>query len=63
MPRTSIQIGGMRCPLRAGRRLADGMAELFGETIRTHAKRVHDHPIPLRARLIEIGTEGDRGPP
>ena len=58
-----MQIGGMWFLLRAARHGADRVAERLEETIQAHAGWVHDHPVPIRARLIEFGTEGERGPP
>ncbi len=63
MPQTSIDIGGIRGLLRARRRQADRMVGLIGETIRAHADQAGTYSWPLRARLIEFGSEGERGPP
>ncbi len=60
MPRTSSDIGGMRGLLRAQRRQTD---EILGETIKAHAEEAGTYAWPLRTRLIEFSSEGERGPP
>ncbi len=63
MPRTSSEIGGMCGRLRALRRESDWMVGLLGETIRAHADQADIYEWPLRTRLIEFDSEGERGPP
>ena len=63
MPQTSIRIDGNGSPLRAGRRNAGLMVGLLGEMIGVHARHAGLFPGLLRTRLIECGSEGERGPP
>jgi hypothetical protein len=63
MPRTSILIGGIRGSLRTGRCHANHQVHLFGEAISAHAMEAALYGRPLRRRLIDFGSEGERGPP
>lgn len=63
MPRTSIQIGGIRGLLRARRREAGQRIGLLGEAIRAQAVGAGIYWRPPRRRLLEFGSEGERGPP
>lgn len=63
MPRTLTRIGGTGNLLRAARRGADLMMEKVRETIKIQAARARSGPWVPRARLMEFGSEGERGPP
>jgi hypothetical protein len=63
MPRTLIRIGGTGSLLRAARCGADLRVELVREMIEIEAARARSGPWVPRARLVEFGAEGERGPP
>jgi len=63
MPRTSMNVGGIGVLLRALRRQSDRMVELLGESIGAHAEEAASVGWSPRKRLIEFGSEGERGPP
>ncbi|GMV96417.1 MAG: hypothetical protein AMXMBFR83_07830 [Phycisphaerae bacterium] len=61
MPRTSMPIGGRRSIAPFVR--TDRLAEIADTGAAAPAVPVEEGPAARRRRLIDFGTEGERGPP